>query len=168
MIRRPPRSTLSSSSAASDVYKRQVEGGALLVAHDVDAGCGGQRLGERDLVVVAARPGFAEARDLLEGAHSLLLQPAEEEEQELGRGLGVLQGPVYGLHLRVEPVAEGVQRAALLRAEFARQAERVERRARKGAALQAAELVVEEAEVELRVVGDEHGVCREVHEARQT
>eukprot|EP00656_Telonema_subtile_P019887 TRINITY_DN21084_c0_g1_i1.p1 TRINITY_DN21084_c0_g1~~TRINITY_DN21084_c0_g1_i1.p1 ORF type:complete len:191 (-),score=16.34 TRINITY_DN21084_c0_g1_i1:34-606(-) len=33
MIRRPPRSTLSSSSAASDVYKRQVQGvqlGALL------------------------------------------------------------------------------------------------------------------------------------------
>ena len=27
MIRRPPRSTLSSSSAASDVYKRQVRGG---------------------------------------------------------------------------------------------------------------------------------------------
>src|SRR5665648_27887 len=26
MIRRPPRSTLSSSSAASDVYKRQLEG----------------------------------------------------------------------------------------------------------------------------------------------
>ena len=26
MIRRPPRSTLSSSSAASDVYKRQVKG----------------------------------------------------------------------------------------------------------------------------------------------
>eukprot|EP00658_Telonema_sp_P-2_P004644 TRINITY_DN11722_c0_g1_i15.p1 TRINITY_DN11722_c0_g1~~TRINITY_DN11722_c0_g1_i15.p1 ORF type:complete len:100 (-),score=16.54 TRINITY_DN11722_c0_g1_i15:553-852(-) len=26
MIRRPPRSTLSSSSAASDVYKRQVQG----------------------------------------------------------------------------------------------------------------------------------------------
>ncbi len=144
-----------------------VEGGALLVAHDVDAGCGGQRLRERDLVVVTARPGFAEARDLLESAHALLLQPAEEQEQELGRGLGVLQGPVHGLHLRVEPVAEGVQRAALLRAELARQAERVERRARKGAALQAAELVVEEAEVELRVVGDEHGVRREAHEARQ-
>src|SRR5450756_3175125 len=28
MIRRPPRSTQSRSSAASDVYKRQVEGGA--------------------------------------------------------------------------------------------------------------------------------------------
>ena len=31
MIRRPPRSTLSSSSAASDVYKRQVFGCAVLV-----------------------------------------------------------------------------------------------------------------------------------------
>eukprot|EP00658_Telonema_sp_P-2_P064727 TRINITY_DN53950_c0_g1_i1.p1 TRINITY_DN53950_c0_g1~~TRINITY_DN53950_c0_g1_i1.p1 ORF type:complete len:108 (+),score=18.33 TRINITY_DN53950_c0_g1_i1:67-390(+) len=30
MIRRPPRSTLSSSSAASDVYKRQITGGILL------------------------------------------------------------------------------------------------------------------------------------------
>src|SRR5664279_4120250 len=29
MIRRPPRSTLSSSSAASDVYKRQIQPGAL-------------------------------------------------------------------------------------------------------------------------------------------
>src|SRR5664280_2227934 len=47
MIRRPPRSTLSSSSAASDVYKRQqwkekqvkgTSGGALfdLVIHDID------------------------------------------------------------------------------------------------------------------------------------
>eukprot|EP00656_Telonema_subtile_P036885 TRINITY_DN40951_c0_g1_i4.p1 TRINITY_DN40951_c0_g1~~TRINITY_DN40951_c0_g1_i4.p1 ORF type:complete len:180 (-),score=26.09 TRINITY_DN40951_c0_g1_i4:17-556(-) len=31
MIRRPPRSTLSSSSAASDVYKRQLLGGDLVV-----------------------------------------------------------------------------------------------------------------------------------------
>src|SRR5664279_3526204 len=30
MIRRPPRSTLSSSSAASDVYKRQVKNSAVL------------------------------------------------------------------------------------------------------------------------------------------
>eukprot|EP00828_Plagiopyla_frontata_P005770 TRINITY_DN12390_c0_g1_i1.p3 TRINITY_DN12390_c0_g1~~TRINITY_DN12390_c0_g1_i1.p3 ORF type:complete len:132 (-),score=21.13 TRINITY_DN12390_c0_g1_i1:542-937(-) len=31
MIRRPPRSTLSSSSAASDVYKRQVQGTVRMV-----------------------------------------------------------------------------------------------------------------------------------------
>ena len=32
MIRRPPRSTLDRSSAASDVYKRQVSARALLLA----------------------------------------------------------------------------------------------------------------------------------------
>ena len=31
MIRRPPRSTLSPSSAASDVYKRQVRGSAAIL-----------------------------------------------------------------------------------------------------------------------------------------
>eukprot|EP00826_Nyctotherus_ovalis_P037102 TRINITY_DN335_c0_g1_i7.p1 TRINITY_DN335_c0_g1~~TRINITY_DN335_c0_g1_i7.p1 ORF type:complete len:102 (+),score=24.75 TRINITY_DN335_c0_g1_i7:25-306(+) len=35
MIRRPPRSTLSSSSAASDVYKRQVHG------YSKNLSCGG-------------------------------------------------------------------------------------------------------------------------------
>eukprot|EP00658_Telonema_sp_P-2_P069359 TRINITY_DN58538_c0_g1_i1.p1 TRINITY_DN58538_c0_g1~~TRINITY_DN58538_c0_g1_i1.p1 ORF type:complete len:132 (-),score=39.02 TRINITY_DN58538_c0_g1_i1:82-477(-) len=34
MIRRPPRSTLSSSSAASDVYKRQVEGSLSALGSD--------------------------------------------------------------------------------------------------------------------------------------
>ena len=46
MIRRPPRSTLDRSSAASDVYKRQVanhtgelrvEDAAVRIAHDVHA-----------------------------------------------------------------------------------------------------------------------------------
>eukprot|EP00658_Telonema_sp_P-2_P083760 TRINITY_DN9153_c0_g1_i1.p1 TRINITY_DN9153_c0_g1~~TRINITY_DN9153_c0_g1_i1.p1 ORF type:complete len:113 (+),score=24.64 TRINITY_DN9153_c0_g1_i1:102-440(+) len=37
MIRRPPRSTLSSSSAASDVYKRQ--GGALLCMAGTEDSC---------------------------------------------------------------------------------------------------------------------------------
>ena len=37
MIRRPPRSTLSSSSAASDVYKRQIQAGfAMMVAGRVE------------------------------------------------------------------------------------------------------------------------------------
>ena len=49
MIRRPPRSTLDRSSAASDVYKRQVfalrrEHGFLLVADEVSTGFG--RIGE--------------------------------------------------------------------------------------------------------------------------
>src|SRR5664280_3429368 len=35
MIRRPPRSTLSSSSAASDVYKRKIPGGIMAVEQKV-------------------------------------------------------------------------------------------------------------------------------------
>src|SRR5664280_495377 len=47
MIRRPPRSTLSSSSAASDVYKRQVRGrrrDEVLAAADRPAGVNGAAL----------------------------------------------------------------------------------------------------------------------------
>ena len=36
MIRRPPRSTLDRSSAASDVYKRQVQGTNDRLVHPVD------------------------------------------------------------------------------------------------------------------------------------
>ena len=36
MIRRPPRSTLDRSSAASDVYKRQAQGGIAAVLDDED------------------------------------------------------------------------------------------------------------------------------------
>src|SRR5680860_1806871 len=45
MIRRPPRSTQSRSSAASDVYKRQ-EDGAAFGAVDVAAGVVGAQAGE--------------------------------------------------------------------------------------------------------------------------
>src|SRR5674536_252252 len=41
IIRRPPRSTLSSSSAASDVYKRQIVGETTLIPLiTVSFGCG--------------------------------------------------------------------------------------------------------------------------------
>ena len=41
MIRRPPRSTLDRSSAASDVYKRQVQGIQVgVIASDVDNSVG--------------------------------------------------------------------------------------------------------------------------------
>src|SRR5664280_3809066 len=50
MIRRPPRSTLSSSSAASDVYKRQVSCKALL---DLKSLLQGTLLPESDVVLEA-------------------------------------------------------------------------------------------------------------------
>src|SRR5674536_152278 len=42
MIRRPPRSTLSSSSAASDVYKRQVAGQTVTAREVTDAAAEGE------------------------------------------------------------------------------------------------------------------------------
>src|SRR5665648_1355 len=47
MIRRPPRSTLSSSSAASDVYKRQVELRELLIIQAESPPSLHEHLGER-------------------------------------------------------------------------------------------------------------------------
>src|SRR5664280_3697265 len=63
MIRRPPRSTLSSSSAASDVYKRQdtiLASGGLLDGQPpvVPAGVlGGARATGRNVVTWRPRPG---------------------------------------------------------------------------------------------------------------
>src|SRR5664279_6183182 len=75
MIRRPPRSTLSSSSAASDVYKRQVgedetgihlRGAVSVGQHEF----GGQGVGGAGLV--AQRGAVAFAVVVLDGGHGPL------------------------------------------------------------------------------------------------
>ncbi len=154
--------------AASQVLGlADVERVSLGVTHDVHAGGGGQPVGERDLVEVAPRARLREAHHFLERIHALLLQPAQEQEQQLARGLGILQGAVYRLHAGVEPVAQGAQRAALLRAELPGHAQGVERRAGERLPSQAPELVVEEAEVEGGVVGHQYRTRGERREARQ-
>src|SRR5665648_920419 len=45
MIRRPPRSTLSSSSAASDVYKRQIQHLSAVIRERVNRFFGWQAIG---------------------------------------------------------------------------------------------------------------------------
>src|SRR5450756_2350921 len=64
MIRRPPRSTQSRSSAASDVYKRQIE---TRVLHEFDA-C--VRSNEKHNIVVSIKEDW-EARGLLKMAEAL-------------------------------------------------------------------------------------------------
>ena len=146
----------------ADVQRRP-----LGVLHEVHAGRRRELLGERDLVVVAPRARLAEARDLLERAHALLLQPGEEQQEQLAGGLRVVQRAVHRLDPGVEAVGERAQRAALLRAELARQAQGVERGPRERLPALPAELVVEEAEVERGVVRHEHRVRREVDELGQ-
>ena len=146
----------------ADVQRR-----ALGVLHQVHARGGRELLGERDLVVVAPGRGLAEARDLLERVHALLLQPREEQQEQLAGGLRVVQGAVHRLDPGVEAVGEGAERTALLRAELARQAQGVERGPRERLPALLAQLVVEEPEVERRVVGHQHGVRGEVDELGQ-
>src|SRR5674536_375176 len=53
MIRRPPRSTLSSSSAASDVYKRQLHPRAASQFADLAASVGPARRGLLSLIHIS-------------------------------------------------------------------------------------------------------------------
>ena len=137
------------------------------VAHDVHAGAGRQPLGEHDLVVVAPRSRLAEAHDLFEGGHTLFLQAGEQQQEDLGRGEGVVEGPVARLDGRVEAFGQGAERAAHGRQQPAGEAQRVERGSREGAAHEHAELVVEKAQVETGVVGHQDRVGRELEKARQ-
>src|SRR5664279_6576462 len=60
MIRRPPRSTLSSSSAASDVYKRQVLGLYYLTKARPGAKGEGRTFASTDDVLIALEMGEVE------------------------------------------------------------------------------------------------------------
>src|SRR5674536_14615 len=63
MIRRPPRSTLSSSSAASDVYKRQVAAGAVAVEYRMRCFLGPESMRAVNALALAAEAGrFDELR----------------------------------------------------------------------------------------------------------
>src|SRR5664280_3782516 len=77
MIRRPPRSTLSSSSAASDVYKRQVRGR------------GGRRRPEGQRDRAREREGYEGGEDrparVRDEAASMLGREEPEEERERPR-----------------------------------------------------------------------------------
>src|SRR5664279_4304332 len=68
MIRRPPRSTLSSSSAASDVYKRQVQQGQALL--DKLTKDGTATTGQ--IVWINGAPTDNNAKQFKQGAHSVL------------------------------------------------------------------------------------------------
>src|SRR5674536_218040 len=94
MIRRPPRSTLSSSSAASDVYKRQVVGGSVVPRATVVGAFAG--LGSRLECLLRVEPGPGDAGlggDGLEGDRFAGLVEAPQRAHRAGAGLfGSLPG----------------------------------------------------------------------------
>src|SRR5664279_6174607 len=100
MIRRPPRSTLSSSSAASDVYKRQVQAARDVAGFLTDASIGVRVLEAEalDLAIESsvAMPSTPEAAQGCEavivlGGDGTLLRAAE-----VAREAGV---PLLGINL---------------------------------------------------------------------
>src|SRR5664279_6002326 len=105
MMRRPPRSTLSSSSAASDVYKRQVRMDSVRDGGD-------RNLRERRLrkhaPPQAARHVCVQLRDAVDARRKA--QPENRHRKELVRVLGnlpaeteeLVEGNPVGLDLRGE------------------------------------------------------------------
>src|SRR5665648_1237985 len=86
MIRRPPRSTLSSSSAASDVYKRQLLDDAVVAP--------GEPLTTRVTVAAVHPPGG----DVGEDSLTLLTFAAVQDGVVVGLGLGTVNpGSTQGL-----------------------------------------------------------------------
>eukprot|EP00658_Telonema_sp_P-2_P047504 TRINITY_DN36141_c0_g1_i2.p1 TRINITY_DN36141_c0_g1~~TRINITY_DN36141_c0_g1_i2.p1 ORF type:complete len:161 (-),score=34.64 TRINITY_DN36141_c0_g1_i2:207-689(-) len=79
MIRRPPRSTLSSSSAASDVYKRQITSSA-----EMDGVCGG--------VVMSMREELAQALSQQGIEPPSFLEPLVVEDDDQGLGDSAVDG----------------------------------------------------------------------------
>src|SRR5664279_1133316 len=104
MIRRPPRSTLSSSSAASDVYKRQVAGevDAFAVADDRVEGAGGlfeHHAPRRDAKSVGAVPAEGGEVDDLADDRGRAGDPAVRVElpaNAAGAGVERVEGAVVG------------------------------------------------------------------------
>src|SRR5674536_340054 len=104
MIRRPPRSTLSSSSAASDVYKRQGPGRFVLARGRV------RRQGE-DVPVVGDGPSACPDRHgrdvLVHGSAPVMAVGVDRSAVETALCGGGLGCPVVGCGGRLAPWGPG-------------------------------------------------------------
>eukprot|EP00658_Telonema_sp_P-2_P014856 TRINITY_DN15675_c0_g1_i4.p1 TRINITY_DN15675_c0_g1~~TRINITY_DN15675_c0_g1_i4.p1 ORF type:complete len:130 (-),score=39.19 TRINITY_DN15675_c0_g1_i4:35-424(-) len=105
MIRRPPRSTLSSSSAASDVYKRQTQ----YTPHSIFSLYSQKESGGR----LAAQDAEALQRVLTPRLREQFRERSEDREVEYGYNMGIITegmmqalGPVSYTHLRAHETPE--------------------------------------------------------------
>src|SRR5680860_1707546 len=121
MIRRPPRSTQSRSSAASDVYKRQptgsITGGEANLARQVVALVGVARCTGGNQVVPGGRPAPGSGYDVIQrkmpGAPTILATEAVSSQYSLGGDPP--PSPPGNLDVVFESDDEGLGQADLLR-----------------------------------------------------
>jgi hypothetical protein len=90
----------------------------------------------------------------------------QQAVEDLGAGLGVLQGPVGGLDPGAEELGQGLEPDVgdILRHDPASQPSRAHRRAGDGLVAHPGQIVVQEPEVEGGVVRHEHRAAQELHQ----
>ena len=117
----------------------------------------------------AAAHGGGEGNGVGHRADAVLLGHAEQDHQQLRRGLGVRQRAVTGPHAGVEALRQRAQAHALDAAleQPPGERDRVDDGSGQPPALQPRQLRVHEADVEAGVVRDQHGAAREREELRQ-
>ena len=150
-------------AAAQVAGGADVEHPALLVAEEVDPGRVGEPLGEVALAALGRAHPRGEGLQLLEGVDAEPAEPLHQAVQDVDGRAGVGEGPVVGRRAGLEDAGERRQLAVgrvVARDDAARQAcgvDHLERRPRP--ALLEGE-VPQEADVERRVVGDQHRAAR--------
>ncbi len=137
------------------------------VTHEVHARRGRQVLGQRQLVRVPRAADAREGHGALQGVDAAVGEQRHEPHEHLRGRLGVGEGPVDRADAGVGPRRERRQVVAAGPPveQAPRQHQRVEPRLGEVPARQPAPLVVEEPEVEGRVVRDEHVLAGERGEA---
>ena len=169
VLRRPPGPEVRADAHAQVGRRSDVERHAAARAHDVGARRPGRGLRE---VAAGREPPpcrRSERQQVVDRARAALLGPPEQHEQDLRGRLGVRQRAVAGLDGGVEALAEAAQRQAARRGheDAAGQPDGVDDRAGQARAAAPSQRRVQERRVEARVVGDEHGVARELQERIQ-
>ena len=136
-------------------------------AEPVHAGTLRRSVRERALVVDLALARCTQFVQVGERARAAFLGKPDQGEEDLAGRLGVRQRAVARLRLRAEEVRErGEARPGdAAGEERPRERQRVEHGGGEALAGQTVEIAVEERAVEARVVGDEHRVAGEGHEA---
>ena len=146
-----------------------VERLAEAVAHDVHAGAAGQAGREVAPLPRPARRGQRERHHVLGALRAALLREADQPEQHLGRGQRVGQRTVAGADRHVEALRDAAEVEARQPAgqQAAREPDRVEHAHADARAVEAHEGAIEHADVEGRVVRDEHAAAGEREELGQ-
>jgi hypothetical protein len=165
----PARAEVRAHALLQVARLADVERPPVLVAQDVDARSGRhlRRVAPSRLRRTWSRE--PEIERILDRPRATLLRDPEQHEQELTRRLRIGQRAVDGTRRKREAVGQRVQIAAqpATGQQPPRERDRVEHRQLEPSSVDRAERALQEADVEARVVRDEHAALREPQQVAQ-